>query len=61
MKVMFKLLFCCFHHPSFLDNFVNSMLYDKDTLSLKDVNDALHSETLCQLVSEWANEDQAEL
>lgn len=37
------------------------MLYDKNTLSLKDVNDALHSETLCQLVSEWANEDQAEL
>ena len=44
--------------PSF-KNFVNSMLYDRDTLYLEDVKSALHSKELRQKVSVVGSEDQA--
>ena len=46
--------------PSSFENFINSMLYGRDTLSLEDVKLALHSKELRQKVSVVGSEDQAE-
>ena len=53
------LILLCSLSPSF-KNFVNSMLYGRDTLSLEDVKSILHSKELRQKVSVVGSEDQAE-
>ena len=53
------LILLCSLPPSF-ENFVNSILYGRDTLSLEDVKSALHFKELRQKVSVVGSEDQAE-
>jgi len=53
------LILLCSLSPSF-ESFVNSMLYSRVTLSLKDVKSVLHSEELRHKVLVVRSEDQAE-
>jgi hypothetical protein len=46
--------------PSFFDNFINLMLYNRDTISLADVKSALNSMELRTRLNRKGNDHQAE-